>query len=89
VALVHNPDAIDALHNRPCHWILSGHTHGGQVRLPLLGAPFLPVRHREYDQGLFKVGEQRLYVNRGLGYLRRVRFNCRPEIAVFQLTARP
>jgi predicted MPP superfamily phosphohydrolase len=43
VALCHNPDAIDDLRHLPCHWILAGHTHGGQVRLPLLGAPVLPM----------------------------------------------
>lgn len=88
VALTHNPDSIDQLRDQPCDWILCGHTHGGQVRVPLCGAPLLPVRHREYDQGLFHVGGQRLYVNRGLGYLRCVRFNCRPEITLFTLTAR-
>ena len=85
IALCHNPDAIEDLRRLPCHWVLSGHTHGGQVRIPLLGAPLLPVRNRQYDAGLFHLGQQRLYVNRGLGYLRRIRFNCRPEITEFTL----
>lgn len=88
IALAHNPDSIDVLRDTPCAWILSGHTHGGQVRIPFFGAPILPVRHREYDEGLFAVASQRLYVNRGLGYLLRVRFNCRPEITEFTLTRR-
>ena len=88
IALAHNPDAIDNLKDKPCDWILCGHTHGGQVRLPFIGAPFLPVRHREYDAGLFHVGEKRLYVNRGLGHLQPIRFNCRPEITLFTLTCR-
>lgn len=88
VALCHNPDAIEHLRHLPCHWILSGHTHGGQVRIPLLGAPILPVRNRQYDAGLFQVEDKRLYVNRGLGYLHRVRFNCRPEITEFTLQPR-
>lgn len=83
LALSHNPDSITHLKDQPCDWVLSGHTHGGQVRLPLLGAPVLPVIQRQYDQGRFEVGGTRLYVNRGLGYLARVRFNCRPEITVF------
>jgi hypothetical protein len=86
IALSHNPDTIDDLRRRPCDWILSGHTHGGQVRLPLVGAPLLPVDHRELDAGHFRVGRQSIYVNRGLGYIRKVRFGCRPEITEFALT---
>jgi len=88
IALSHNPDTIVPLREHPCDWVLSGHTHGGQVRLPLIGPLYVPVRHREYDAGLFRVGRTRLYVNRGLGYVARVRFNCPPEITVFELTAR-
>lgn len=88
LALVHNPDAIKALAVTPAHWILAGHTHGGQVRIPFFGAPRLPIRHRQYDAGLFHVEGKRLYVNRGLGYIRQVRFNCRPEITLFTLTPR-
>ena len=67
-------------------WILSGHTHGGQCKPPFLPPPLLPVKNRRYTAGEFEVGEgRRLYINRGLGYLRRVRFNVRPEITVFKL----
>ncbi len=86
LALVHNPDAIDFLDDRPCRWVLCGHTHGGQVRLPLVGALVLPVKHREYDEGLFDVHGRRLYVNRGLGFMgMQLRFLCRPEITEFTL----
>jgi len=88
IALAHNPDVIDQIREMPSHWILCGHTHGGQVRIPFYGAPLLPVRNRQYDAGLFSVGQKRLYVNRGLGYLRPIRFNCRPEITLFTLTQR-
>jgi predicted MPP superfamily phosphohydrolase len=88
ILLTHNPDAIDLVGARHWHWMLSGHTHGGQVRVPLWGALRLPVRNRQYDAGLFTLGERRLYVNRGLGYLVQVRFNCRPEMTLFTLTAR-
>ena len=87
-ACAHNPDAIDYLQAKPWHWLMCGHTHGGQVRIPFLGAPFLPVRNRQYDAGLFHVGDRCLYVNRGLGYLRQIRFNCRPEMTLFTLTSR-
>jgi predicted MPP superfamily phosphohydrolase len=88
IVLCHNPDAFVELRQYHCDWVLAGHTHGGQVRIPLLGAPFLPIAHREYDAGLFREGAHTLYVNRGLGYLFQVRFNCRPEFVEFTLTRR-
>jgi len=93
VVLCHNPDACDR-HIWRGHrdeedyggWILSGHTHGGQVSLPFYGPPILPVINKRYTAGEFYVGgERRLYINRALGYLRRVRFNVRPEITLFTL----
>ncbi len=86
LALAHNPDTLINLKDYPCRWVLSGHTHGGQVRIPLLGAPILPVVNRRFDKGLIAVGDQRLYVNRGIGHLIPVRINCRPEITLFELT---
>lgn len=88
IALSHNPDTMDQLQHCPCDWVLSGHTHGGQVRLPLFGPLILPNKRREYSAGLYEVGGKRLYVNRGLGYIRQVRFACRPEITEFTLTRR-
>lgn len=88
LVLCHNPDVCD----RPVWsdyrgWILSGHTHGGQVKPPFLPPPILPVENQRYTAGTFEVGPGRfLYINRALGYLRRVRFNVRPEITVFHLT---
>jgi predicted MPP superfamily phosphohydrolase len=88
VVLCHNPDAAD----RPVWagykgWILSGHTHGGQCRPPFLPPPLLPVVNRRYTAGEFDLGDgRRLYINRGLGHLLRVRFNVRPEITLFTLT---
>lgn len=88
LTLVHNPDAIDLLRDRPTQAILCGHTHGGQVRLPLIGAPLLPVRNRQFASGLFRLGPQWLYVSRGLGFIRQVRFNCPPELTELTLTRR-
>ncbi|MDA0590580.1 MAG: metallophosphoesterase [Planctomycetota bacterium] len=87
VALCHNPDAADREGwNGYRGWILSGHTHGGQCRLPFFQPPLLPVSNRRYVAGEVALNDgRRLYINRGLGYLRRVRFNVRPEITVFTL----
>ncbi|MGH7162735.1 MAG: metallophosphoesterase [Planctomycetota bacterium] len=89
LVLSHNPDTAPGLARRGAELVLSGHTHGGQVRLPFLGAPILPVIHREYAAGLYEVGATRLYVNSGIGWLRRVRFGVRPEVTVLRLRAAP
>ncbi len=89
VALAHNPDTADeAIWGRWRSWILSGHTHGGQCRPPFLPPPILPVRNRRYTAGRFELeGGRRLYINRGLGHLTKVRFNARPEITLHRLVA--
>jgi predicted MPP superfamily phosphohydrolase len=93
VVLCHNPDACDddiwnEFRGKDEYrgWVLSGHTHGGQVSVPFLGPPVLPTVNKRYTSGEFDVGGgRRLYINRALGYLRRVRFNVRPEITLFTL----
>jgi predicted MPP superfamily phosphohydrolase len=87
LVLCHNPDACDVnVWGAYDGWILSGHTHGGQCKPPFLPPPLLPVRNRRYTAGEFALGGNRkLYINRGVGHLLRVRFNVRPEITVFTL----
>jgi len=89
VVLCHNPDALDLpVWDGVRGWVLAGHTHGGQCKPPFLPPPLLPVKNRRYTAGAFDVGPgRRLYVNRGLGHLIRVRFNVRPEITLFTLDA--
>jgi hypothetical protein len=66
--------------------MVSGHTHGGQVRLPFVGALDLPPGGKKYVQGLFRLGSMQLYVNRGIGTVGvPFRFQCPPEITVFTL----
>ncbi|OOG20069.1 phosphoesterase [Sphingobacterium sp. CZ-UAM] len=88
LVLCHNPDVADLdVWNGYEGWILSGHTHAGQVRLPFWGSPIIPVSNKNYDQGIKKVsGNRTLYINRGLGHSIPIRFNARPEIAIFTLT---
>lgn len=87
VALSHNPDSVDQAGWESFRgWVLSGHTHGGQCTVLGAYAPVLPVRNKRYASGHVPLGPGRhLYVNRGLGYIRRVRFFARPEITVFTL----
>lgn len=88
LVLCHNPDGVDApsVWSGYKGWILAGHTHGGQCCAPLLGPPIIPVNNRRYTSGEFDLYDgRRLYINRGLGYLHRVRFNARPEITFFTM----
>lgn len=87
IVLCHNPDVCDLdVWNGYQGWILSGHTHGGQVKPPFLDAPVLPVKNRKYTSGKFDLSNDRiLYINRALGHLWQIRFNTRPEITIFEL----
>jgi uncharacterized protein len=65
---------------------LSGHSHGGQVRVPFMPPLYLPELARKYVYGLRRVGEITLYTNPGLGTVGiPVRFNCPPEITLLTL----
>jgi len=89
VLLAHEPDFADeSAATGRFDLQLSGHSHGGQVRLPFLGPLALPAFGRRYPAGLYEVGEMRLYTNRGVGVtLARLRANCPPELTVFTLRA--
>ncbi|CAN5201279.1 metallophosphoesterase [soil metagenome] len=81
--LLHYPVMADRLQGPRFDLILSGHSHGGQVRLPFIGALVLPYGVGRYDLGYFESEGGPLYVNAGIGTYRvPVRFNCRPEITV-------
>lgn len=88
IILCHNPDVCDLdIWGNIEAWILSGHTHGGQVKAPFLTPPMLPVKNKKYDAGKIELNNERtLYVNRALGHLWQVRFNVRPEITLFELS---
>lgn len=87
LVLCHNPDACDLdIWTDYEGWILSGHTHGGQVKPPFLSPPMLPVKNKKYSAGHIQLDERRqLYINRALGHLWQVRFNVRPEITLFEM----
>ena len=91
LVLLHNPDGADLpIWESFRGWILSGHTHGGQCKPPFLPPPIVPVRNRRYTRGEIALSDgRRMYINRGLGHLLRVRFNVRPEITVFTLISQP
>lgn len=81
--LLHYPEMADRLGEAHFDLILAGHSHGGQVRLPFVGAPLLPYGVGNYDHGYFETRGGPLYVNAGIGwYHLPLRFNCRPEITL-------
>ncbi|MEY8347533.1 metallophosphoesterase [Bacillus cereus] len=86
IVLVHEPDIASEIANFPVNLQLSGHSHGGQVQLPFLGAIVTPALAKRYIEGFYHIEELLLYVNRGLGRTRvPFRFLSRPEITVFTL----
>lgn len=88
VLAVHEPDFADALAHYAVDLQISGHSHGGQVRLPLVGAPYLPPMARKYPIGLRRLGPLQLYTNRGIGVVEvPFRFMCPPEITLFRFVS--
>ena len=87
IVAAHNPDTADMPRTRRVDLMLCGHTHGGQVALPLLGAPILPVKNKDYSSGLkHSPSGCPVFISRGIGWaIAPVRFNCAPEIAVLEL----
>lgn len=86
ILLAHEPDFADHAARFPVDVQFSGHSHGGQVRLPGIGALVLPALARKYPVGLNRVGHLQVYTNRGLGVINPpVRFHCPPEVTFVTL----
>lgn len=90
ILLAHEPDFADEYSQLRVDLQLSGHSHGGQVRIPFIGALYTPPYGSKYTNGLYRVANSQLqvYTTRGIGMTRLpVRFNCRPELTVITLKA--
>jgi hypothetical protein len=86
IFLMHYPAWIEKLAGKTFDLVLAGHSHGGQVRLPFYGPLMVPFGVGRYDLGLFRTDSGPLYVSSGIGwYPLPIRFNCRPEITVFEV----
>ena len=85
--LSHNPDFAETIHDPRVGLVLSGHTHGGQIVLPGLGAPIVPSRYgQKYLYGLVQAPSCQVFVTRGIGTITPpVRFLCRPEVVLITL----
>jgi predicted MPP superfamily phosphohydrolase len=88
IVLSHNPDAFAYLPpGSRCDLMLSGHTHGGQAHLPLLGPPYVPSQFGfRYLAGAFRDGPRQLYVSRGVGAITLpIRWRCPAELTLVVL----
>ncbi len=86
VMLVHEPDYADVVCRYPVDLQLSGHSHGGQIRIPFLPPLYLPRWAKKYIWGTYHVGPLTLYTNPGLGTIEiPMRLNCPPEITFVTL----
>jgi predicted MPP superfamily phosphohydrolase len=86
ILLAHSPDQFPWAQENDIDLMLAGHLHGGQVRLPVLGAFLAPsVYGVRYAAGVFTAGNTTLHVSRGVSSLMPLRYGCPPEIAILKL----
>jgi uncharacterized protein len=88
ILLSHSPDLFYKAQRWGINVMLSGHNHGGQIRVPFIGPVFMPSRYsRRFDRGFFRQNGTLLYVNEGVGGKHPVRYGCPPEVSRLVLRA--
>ncbi|MHC4701764.1 MAG: phosphodiesterase YaeI [Planctomycetota bacterium] len=87
IVLSHNPDSKELLRDYSWDILLCGHTHGGQLSLPILGTPLAPVKDHRYVYGLNYWNGRPIYTTKGIGNVHGLRFNCRPEVAILNVSS--
>jgi predicted MPP superfamily phosphohydrolase len=86
ILLSHTPDRFYRAVSWDIDLMLSGHNHGGQIRLPFVGAIFMPsIYSRRFDRGFFRRGNTLMYVSEGIAGMHPVRYGCTPEVTRFVL----
>lgn len=86
IAMCHSPDEKNWAATRQFDLMLAGHTHGGQVRLPVIGPIIAPSRYGvRYASGVFQIGRMALQVSRGISGADPLRWNCPPELCILTL----
>lgn len=85
IILVHNPDAVTLLQDYPGDLILCGHTHGGEINLPLIWRKLCLIENSQLKSGLKQFGRKWIYINRGLGGVMRIRWFAPPELTFITL----
>jgi hypothetical protein len=90
ILMAHEPDYADYVARYPVDLQFSGHSHGGQIRLPLMPPLYLPPLGSKYFGGLYNIRELTLYTNVGLGTINvPVRLNCPPEMTLITVRRGP
>ncbi len=90
ILLSHSPDRFYHASRRGVDLVFSGHNHGGQIRLPLIGAVFMPsIYSRRFDRGFFRRGRTLMYASDGVAGMHPVRYGCPPEVTRFVLRPAP
>lgn len=85
VLLSHNPDTKHLVKDYRWNLLLSGHTHGGQVRVPFVGPLYLPVKDTGHIDGLALFNGRPHHITRGVGNHYGIRINCRPRISLLRV----
>lgn len=84
--LSHTPDLVYESARQGWDFMLCGHNHGGQVRLPIIGPVLMPSRYsRRFEEGFYRIAPTLMYVSRGLAAKHPIRYGCAPEISRFSL----
>ena len=84
ITLLHEPDAIDNLQSNT-NLVLAGHSHGGQVRLPIIGSIYTPIGSKKYHEEHYKLDNKDLYISYGLGTsILKVRFFNHPSFNFYR-----
>lgn len=88
ITLVHEPDSSDDIINAyNTDLILSGHSHNGNIRIPILNKSIIKVDGaKKYDQDYYKINNTDLYISSGLGTKKGIRLFCRPTISLYRLS---
>ncbi len=89
IVLSHNPDSFPLLKLYPGDLYLFGHTHGGQVNLPLFWKKITPIRDKSLKSGLHQRGDKTLFISRGLGTTFPFRWFAPPQMTLFQFVPKP
>lgn len=89
IVLLHNPDGYPQIQNFPGDVILCGHTHGGQINLPVIWKKFTRLENMHFKKGLIPINNRWIYINRGLGGVLPLRCFSPPEILCLTLEATP
>ena len=84
ILLTHSPDIFPDIRQKNINLILAGHLHGGQIRIPFIGAIIVPSKYgNKYSKGLIIDNHKKMIVTKGIGTsILPVRFNCKPDFIV-------